>query len=80
VATHAGHGGEPQDREEPVTGRSPQELPEFVVGPCLGFDLLQRPLLGGSGEQRDVAGHESAPMGVGRGAADEQVDLVHRLG
>jgi hypothetical protein len=80
VAAHAGHGGEPQDREEPMPGGGAQEQPELLVGPGAAFCLLERPLLGCSGQFGDVAGHEPAADGVVEGAADAQVDLVHGLG
>ena len=60
VAAHPGHGGEPQDREEPVTGGGAQELAELLVGQGGAFDPLQRPLLGGPGDERDVAGDQPA--------------------
>lgn len=80
VAAHAGHGGEPHDREEPVPGCGAQEQAELVFGPGLALDPLQRSLLGGMRDDRDVASHEPATVRVGERTADHEVDLVDGLG
>jgi hypothetical protein len=53
---------------------------ELLLGQRLAFGLLEMPLPGGAGDERNVASHEAASLRVGERAADDQVNLVHRLG
>jgi hypothetical protein len=69
-----------QQREEPETGGGTQELAELGVGPGLGFGARDGLQSGGAGEEGDVAGEQPSTDGVGEAAADDEVDLIDRLG
>jgi hypothetical protein len=79
VAAHAGHGGEPQHREQPVTRRGPQERLQLRGGPRLGLGLLDGPEHGRPGDEGDVAGQQAASHRFVEGASDDEVHLVHGL-
>jgi hypothetical protein len=80
VAAHPGHRSEPEDGEEPVPDCGAHKQSELVVGQCHAFDALQRVLLGGACDDRDVTGHKPSTVRVGERATDDEVDLVHGLG
>ena len=80
VAAHAGHGGQPDDREEPVPCCGAHQQTQFLGGQRGAFDLLERALLGGSGQKGDVAGHQPPTLRIRERSADDEVDPVDRLG
>jgi hypothetical protein len=53
---------------------------QLLGGPRDLFYLGDRPQAGSMGDEGDVARDEPAPHGVSERAADDQMDLVHRLG
>lgn len=79
IAAHAGERRHPQRGEEPVAGGGSQERLQLLGGPGLLLDLGDGPEPGGVGDQRDIAGDEATACGVFESAADDEVDLVHRL-
>ncbi len=63
-----------------MAGGGAQERLQLFGGPCLLFDLRDRPQARCVGDESDVAGDETSPGGVGERASDHEVDLVHGLG
>ena len=76
---HPGHGRQPQKREQPVSDRGTHELAQLLLGEGDTLDPLERPLLGGSGDDGDVAGHQAAPQRVRERPLDEEMDLIDGL-
>ena len=79
AATHAGHCRQPERGEQSMAGGGPQEQAELFGGPCLLFDLGDRPQPWCVGDEGDVAVDQPAADGVVEGAADDEVDLVDGL-
>ena len=53
---------------------------QLLGGPCLLFDLGDRPQPRCVGHEGDVAGDQTTAYRVAEGAADDEVHLVHRFG
>ena len=60
--------------------RCPEERGDLFGGPGLGFVFRDRTESWCVGDGGDVAGQHAPLDGRGEGAADDEVDLEHRLG
>jgi len=80
AATHPGVGREPERREQATPDRSSQERCQLLGCPGLGFVFGYRPEPRCVRDERDVAGLNPALFGVIEGAADDEMNLEHRVG
>lgn len=79
LPAHAGHGGQPDQREQPVTHGGAHELAQLVLRERNALDPLEGTPLGGPGYDGHVAGHQPAPQRIIQCALDDEMDPVDSL-